>query len=108
MADPQPKVTRPRKAERAINPFSSSFEQKLQQEGHWSKVTKAITNGGRALERPSNTPLKEGNIIEHQRFGRGTVVKIEGAGENLKATVDFDSTGRKQLLLKFARYTIVG
>lgn len=108
MADPQPKVTRPRKAERAINPFSSSFERKLQQEGHWSKVTKAITNGGRAFERPSNTPLKEGNIIEHQRFGRGTVVKIEGAGENLKATVDFDSTGRKQLLLKFARYTIVG
>ena len=108
MADPQPKVTKPRKAESAVNPFSSSFERKLQQEGRWAKVSKAITNGGRALTGQNDVALREGNIIEHQRFGRGTVAKIEGAGENLKATVDFDSTGRKQLLLKFARYTIVG
>ena len=107
MADPQPKVTKPRKAEGAVNPFSSSFERKLQQEGRWAKVSKAITNGGRALTGQNDVALREGNIIEHQRFGRGTVAKIEGAGENLKATVDFDSTGRKQLLLKFARYTIV-
>ena len=108
MADPQPKVTKPHKAESAVNPFSSAFERKLQQEGRWSKVSKAITNGGRALEHQSGTALKEGTVIEHQRFGRGTVAKIEGSGENLKATVDFDTTGRKQLLLKFARYTIVG
>lgn len=108
MADPQPKVTKPRKAEGAVTPFSSSFERKLQQEGRWAKVSKAITNGGRALTGQNDVALREGNIIEHQRFGRGTVAKIEGAGENLKATVDFDSTGRKQLLLKFARYTIVG
>ena len=108
MADPQPKVTKPRKAEGAVNPFSSSFERKLQQEGRWAKVSKAITNGGRVLTGQNDVALREGNIIEHQRFGRGTVAKIEGAGENLKATVDFDSTGRKQLLLKFARYTIVG
>ena len=108
MADPQPKVTKPRKAEGAVTPFSSSFERKLQQEGRWAKVSKAITNGGRVLTGQNDVALKEGNIIEHQRFGRGTVAKIEGTGENLKATVDFDSTGRKQLLLKFARYTIVG
>ena len=52
--------------------------------------------------------LKEGNIIEHQRFGVGTVVKIEGNGENTKATVAFKNAGTKQLLLKFARYTIIG
>ncbi len=52
--------------------------------------------------------LKEGNVIEHQRFGVGTVVKIEGSGENTKATVAFKNAGTKQLLLKFARYTIVG
>ena len=108
MADQQPKVTMPRKSERAINPFSSSFERKLQQEGRWSKVSKAITNGGRSLDSQPQTSLKEGAIIDHQRFGRGTVVKIEGSGENQKATVNFDSTGTKQLLLKFARYTIVG
>ena len=52
--------------------------------------------------------LKEGNIIEHQRFGIGTVVKVEGSGENTKATVNFKNAGTKQLLLKFAKYTIIG
>lgn len=52
--------------------------------------------------------LKEGNVIEHQRFGVGTVIKVEGSGENAKATVTFKNAGTKQLLLKFARYTIIG
>lgn len=52
--------------------------------------------------------LKEGNIIEHQRFGIGTVVKVEGSGENTKAAVNFKNAGTKQLLLKFAKYTIIG
>jgi len=51
--------------------------------------------------------LSEGTIIEHQRFGIGTVRKIEGAGDNTKATVEFRNTGTKQLLLKFAKFTIV-
>ena len=51
--------------------------------------------------------LKEGNVIEHQRFGIGTVVKVEGSGENTKATVAFKNAGTKQLLLKFAKYTII-
>ena len=51
--------------------------------------------------------LREGNVIEHQRFGIGTVVKIEGSGENTKATVNFKNAGTKQLLLKFAKYSIV-
>jgi DNA helicase-2/ATP-dependent DNA helicase PcrA len=55
-----------------------------------------------------NIGLKEGNIIEHQRFGIGTVVKVEGSGENTKATVNFKNAGIKQLLLKFAKYTIIG
>ena len=52
--------------------------------------------------------LKEGNIIEHQRFGIGTVVRVEGSGENTKATVAFKNAGTKQLLLKFAKYSIIG
>ena len=52
--------------------------------------------------------LREGNTIEHQRFGIGTVIKVEGSGENTKATVNFKNAGIKQLLLKFAKYTIVG
>ena len=54
-----------------------------------------------------NIGLKEGNIIEHQRFGIGTVLRVEGTGENMKATVEFRNAGTKQLLLKFAKYTIV-
>ena len=54
-----------------------------------------------------NIGLREGNVIEHQRFGIGTVVKVEGAGENTKATVEFRNAGTKQLLLKFAKYTII-
>lgn len=56
---------------------------------------------------PSAGVLKEGTVIEHQRFGVGEVLKLEGSGENQKATVQFKNTGVKQLLLKFARFTIV-
>ncbi len=52
--------------------------------------------------------LREGNMIEHQRFGIGKVIKVEGTGENTKATVEFKNAGVKQLLLKFAKYTIIG
>ena len=51
--------------------------------------------------------LQEGMKIEHQRFGRGTVLKIEGTGENTKATVEFVHSGTKQLLLKYAKFTLV-
>ena len=51
--------------------------------------------------------LKEGCKIEHQRFGVGVVRKIEGQGENAKATVEFLNSGVKQLLLKYAKYTIL-
>ena len=53
------------------------------------------------------TALKEGSVIEHERFGLGTVLKIEGSGENTKATVEFKNLGTKQLLLKFARFSVV-
>jgi DNA helicase-2/ATP-dependent DNA helicase PcrA len=115
MADPKPKITAPRQPEKAVNPFSGSMESLLKKEGRWQRVSKAMANGGRR-QASSSAPsassmsqmLHEGTLIEHQRFGKGRVVKIEGTGENTKATVDFDDTGTKQLLLKFARFTIIG
>ena len=56
----------------------------------------------------SSSSLREGCKIEHQRFGIGEVLKLEGSGENAKATVAFTHAGTKQLLLKFAKYTILG
>lgn len=52
--------------------------------------------------------LSEGSVIEHQRFGVGTVTKLEGVGDNAKATVEFRNTGTKQLLLKFAKFKVIG
>lgn len=52
--------------------------------------------------------LAVGRVIEHERFGIGDVVRIEGSGDNCKATVSFRNAGVKQLLLKFARFRIIG
>ena len=51
--------------------------------------------------------IKIGDIIEHQRFGIGTIVMLEGKGDNKKATVNFNNVGTKQLLLKFAKYKVI-
>ena len=52
--------------------------------------------------------LHAGNVVNHNRFGRGTIVSVEGTGMDAKATVDFDNVGRKVLLLRFAKFTVVG
>ena len=57
-----------------------------------------------ASQPPTNSPLVPGDMIEHTRFGIGKVIKVEGTGDNCKATVQFRNSGTKQLLLKFARY----
>ena len=62
-------------------------------------VTRNVAEGGGGLQ--------EGCMIEHQRFGIGRVIRVEGSGENQKATVEFKNTGTKQLLLKFARYKVI-
>lgn len=56
---------------------------------------------------PPGADVSVGSVIMHNRFGRGTVTMIEGTGENIKATVAFDNAGTKQLLLKFAKYTVM-
>lgn len=112
MADLKPKVTSPRKAETAVDPFGSGFKrQYVANGGKLTRLKDAIANGGRSLAvstagASSATALQVGTVIEHQRFGIGTVIRIEGTGENTKATVEFKNTGTKQLLLKFARFTI--
>ena len=116
IADPKPKVTTPKRPEVAVDPFSESFKRQIMTSGgNLRRVADAVGNGGRRVA-PSSSPsttgtstpsLREGDIIEHQRFGMGTVISIEGSGENTKATVEFKNTGTKQLLLKFAKFTII-
>ena len=68
-------------------------------------VSKVKTATSSPFDHPS---IVEGNVIEHERFGIGNVIKVEGTGENTKATVQFKNVGTKQLLLKFARYKVIG
>ena len=51
--------------------------------------------------------LQVGNIIEHERFGRGEVTSIELSGNDRRAFVEFEAAGKKQLLLKFAKFKII-
>lgn len=68
-----------------------------------SQSSSSASQFGSGLE----SSVKEGNIIRHDRFGIGTVTKVEGSGDNTKATVAFDNVGTKQLLLKFAKFDIL-
>ena len=130
MADPKPRAIPPRQPETPVDPFSDSFKRLLNtaagrpvsttggrsaagnsiptgQDARRFKRVEQATSHATNVSTGSDDGLCEGNVIEHQRFGIGTVIKIEGTGENRKATVEFRITGTKQLLLKFARYKIV-
>ena len=96
-ADPKPRQVPPRQPEKPVDPFGPNFKRLHQAVAPRPMATDA--NPG---------DLREGIRIEHQRFGVGTVVKIEGTGENTKATVQFLHAGTKQLLLKFAKFKILG
>ena len=55
----------------------------------------------------SVTGVQAGQMIEHERFGLGEVIKVEGTGDNAKATIHFKNAGDKQLLLRFARFKVI-
>ena len=98
VADPKPSLSEGNfKSVRALNAA------KRYMETHSSHPASRSTGSAGS----SSCGLQEGMKIEHQRFGRGTVLKIEGTGENTKATVEFVHSGTKQLLLKFAKFTVV-
>ena len=120
-ADPMPRAVAPRRPEAPVDPFSDGFKRQLSQAGSGrlrpvgslspSAGRMSVPTGG-ATARSGGVAsgprqLAEGNVIEHQRFGVGTVIRVEGSGDNEKATVEFRNAGTKQLLLKFAKFTIV-
>jgi DNA helicase-2/ATP-dependent DNA helicase PcrA len=107
-ADPKPRITEPHRSEKAVDPLSATFKQHLAQSGgNLRRVADATANGGRKSIKTSEYEVSEGDIIAHQRFGIGKVIKVEGKGENTKATVEFKNSGTKQLLLKFAKFNII-
>lgn len=108
-ADPMPRQVAPRRAETPVEPFSDSFKRQLQQAsgGRFKPVRQTVSAPPSSSSSASADGLHVGNVIEHQRFGIGTVVKMEGTGENAKATVDFRNADTKQLLLKFAKFKVI-
>lgn len=97
IADPKPGF----KSVRAVN----AVHRIMGDTARSSSVASASSSASKASSAAGS--LSEGCRIEHQRFGIGTVLKIEGTGENTKATVEFQNAGTKQLLLKFAKFTIL-
>lgn len=66
-----------------------------------------IGNSGNVKVQNTVSGLQEGCLIEHERFGIGKVIRLEGDGDNKKATVTFEHVGTKQLLLRFARFKVL-
>ena len=108
------------KPEKTSDSFWGSMrEQRLQKEANSpyqrpgkQPILKQMTPAGQnTASLPLSKEAKElqaGHVIEHERFGRGVVTSIEMSGNDRRAFVEFDSAGKKQLLLKFAKFTIVG
>lgn len=105
------------------NPFSKNFQEKREYQKKTSSADSPYINKGTNSTTPINinTPknndsdfvaaspedIEEGMRVLHQKFGQGTVMKVEGIGPNKKATVLFDECGSKQLMLKFAKLNIL-
>ena len=85
--------------------FESKPVSRPWEHGKFQKVTESMLK--EAVSAQSTTGLKEGNVIEHERFGIGSVLSIEGSGDNAKARIKFLNVGEKTLLLKFARYKVL-
>ena len=113
-ADPKPSAVAPRREEPPVDPFSPSFKRQMQQagggrykspDGHHATIVTAAPASSASAD-PAGS-LRPGVTIEHQRFGIGKVLRVEGQGENTKATVEFRNAGTKQLLLKYAKFNIL-
>ena len=110
VADPKPSLSEGNfKSVRALNAAKRYMETHPSHTASRStgSAASSVSSSAASSAGSSSCGLQEGMKIEHQRFGRGTVLKIEGTGENTKATVEFVHSGTKQLLLKFAKFTVV-
>jgi len=108
----RPAFTSPFQQPRAVEKEEPSFISPVAQAQQRQRLTKVETTTSTPAS--SSAPasdlsgLRVGAKVRHDRFGEGEVIAIEGDGGNAKATVAFTHFGQKQLLLKFARLTIIG
>lgn len=107
----RPAFTSPFQQPRAMEKEEATFVSPVAQAAQRQRLTKVetATSTPMASSAPASdlSGLRVGAKVRHDRFGEGEVVAIEGDGGNAKATVSFTHFGQKQLLLKFARLTII-
>ena len=109
-------VSREEREERYIDRYTPSMFDggEIPQEPHRfvkptpPRTLRKIPTAGTSVSSSASTHgVSVGQTIEHERFGLGEVIRVEGTGDNCKATVRFRNVGEKQLLLKFARFKVV-
>ncbi len=72
-----------------------------------TKLSAASQNYSNDSQENDYHNLIVGSLVQHQRFGQGVVIAIEGVSQNQKATIKFEQAGEKQLILKFAKLKIL-
>ena len=100
---------------RRVDESAASFRSRTRQEVIASTVPRNLKRVTPSMGTASSSPagtvgniVQQGQLIEHERFGLGEVMKVEGEGDNAKATIRFKNAGDKQLLLRFARFKVIG
>lgn len=90
-----------------VNRRESPLRQESSTGYHRPKLTRMETAVETEAPRQSVGNLQIGSVIKHDRFGMGQIVSIEGADENCKIGVEFENVGKKLLLLKFVKFTLI-
>ena len=71
------------------------------------KLSRIVSSSNISNDLNNGISISEGDKVEHDRFGIGLVVKIEGNGSNRKALIDFQNSGSKKLLLRYAKLNLI-
>ncbi|MEN8119719.1 MAG: UvrD-helicase domain-containing protein [Bacteroidota bacterium] len=87
--------------------FKKSSDKEPVFKSRLKKIEKNINIEKKSTEKNNTNGIAVGVMVEHQRFGKGKVLNIEGDFPNIKATIEFSSAGKKQLLLKFAKLKVL-
>ena len=87
--------------------FKKSSDKEPVFKSRLKKIDKNINIDNNSTEKNNTNGIAVGVMVEHQRFGLGKVLNIEGDFPNVKATIEFNSAGKKQLLLKFAKLKVL-
>ncbi len=111
LADPEYKITPRAAVDKPVEPFTADFRERPDRaRGRRLLRVDASARETSNSDRTSaySGDLRVGQQIEHERFGLGVITALEGADDSAKATVEFEHAGRKQLMVKYAKFRVIG